>query len=215
MSTGVIRKEQATQLGRWEPEAFSEPPKNEVKLPTVDEINRVHKNAHSEGFEEGFRQGSNAAVAEAARLTDLLTGLQADLGNFEQQIAEKLMGFALTLSQTVLRTALDHHPELILPVVREALAEVPPVNNTVQLHLHPQDAALLRKHGGELIKLDQIEFVEDPRLEPGGCRVRNSSVEIDATLAVRWRRALATLGRDDAWFKEKQASETNGDDATQ
>ena len=118
----------------------------------------------------------------------------------------------MALSQAVLRTTLDHRPELVLPVVREALSEIPSKGNALRLHLHPQDAALLRKHGSDLIQPEQIQLVEDVHIERGGCRVRNSSAEIDATLPARWRRALAALGRDHAWLSATNPPETEHDD---
>jgi flagellar assembly protein FliH len=43
--------------------------------------------------------------------------------------------------------------------------------------------------------------VEDPQIERGGCRLETPSTEIDATLETRWRRVIASLGRDDPWIE--------------
>ena len=42
--------------------------------------------------------------------------------------------------------------------------------------------------------------VEDHRIEPGGCRISSPNCEIDATLATRWKRVIAGLGRDASWI---------------
>jgi hypothetical protein len=42
--------------------------------------------------------------------------------------------------------------------------------------------------------------VEDGAIERGGCKFQTGASEIDATLETRWRRVVASLGRDDGWL---------------
>ena len=44
------------------------------------------------------------------------------------------------------------------------------------------------------------KIVEDAQIERGGCRLETPTTEVDATLETRWRRVVASLGRDDSWI---------------
>ena len=214
MSAGVIRKEDSGEVGRWEMEAFGPSDHRNVKLPTVDQIDRLHQTAQSEGFDQGYRDGRAAATAEAQKLAALLRSVEADIEQFDQHIADHVLSFALVVAQSVLRADLDHRPELIIPVIREALTEIPTSGSSRQLHLNPQDIAVLKQHGADLISSGRLEIVEDAGIEQGGCRLRSDIGEVDATLPTRWKRALAALGRDDAWLG-KRDNETAHEDVKQ
>ena len=212
MSASVIRKEDAAGLKTWEMEAFGSSNLAKVTLPTADQIDRMHQSAHQEGFDQGYLEGGEHARAEASRLNTLLTNLQSELSKFDHMIAENVLRFALTLSQSIIRTSLEQRPELILSVVRDALAELPTPGKNRQLYLHPDDLALVSKHSAELSKSSPIELVEDKRLERGGCRIRSEYAEIDASLEKRWMHALAALGRSDTWLdKNDLATESDHD----
>ena len=211
MSAGVIRKEDTAEVDAWEMEAFGPSDHTGVRLPTVDQIDRLHQTAHSEGFEQGYRDGQATVAAEAEKLAALLSNVAAEIDEFDRNIADNVLSFALVVAQAVLRTDLDHRPELIIPVIREALAEFPTTGHSRQLHLHPQDAAIVKQHGSDLVSSGRIEIVEDASIERGGCRLRSDIGEVDATLPTRWKRALAALGRNDAWLTrdENEAEHEN------
>lgn len=221
MSAGVIRKEDTAQVDAWEMEAFGPSDHAGVRLPTVDQIDRLHRTAHSEGFEQGYRDGQARAAAEAEKLAALLRNVAAEIDEFDRNIADNVLSFALVVAQAVLRTDLDHRPELIIPVIRESLAEFPTTGHSRQLRLHPQDAAIVKQVASDLVSSGRIEVIEDAAIERGGCRLRSDIGEVDATLPTRWQRALAALGRNDAWLGQTtdeaaHENETDGeDDVTQ
>lgn len=215
MSAGVIRKEDTDQVDAWEMEAFGPSDHTGVRLPTVDQIDRLHRTAHSEGFEQGYRDGQARAAAEAEKLAELLRNVAADIDEFDRNIADNVLAFALVVAQAVLRTDLDHRPELIIPVIRESLAEFPTTGHSRQLHLHPQDAAIVKQHASDLVSSGRVEIIEDAAIERGGCRLRSDIGEVDATLPTRWERALAALGRNDDWLRPQKNEAAHGHETGQ
>lgn len=213
MSANVIRKEDKAEVGRWEMEALGAPDHSRVNLPTVDQIDRLHQTAHSEGFEQGYREGRAKASAEAAKLTALLHSVESDLETFDQNIADNVLRFALVVAQAVLRADLEHRPELIIPIIRETVAELPTTGNARRLHLHPLDAALLKEHSVDFTSSGRVDIVEDAAIERGGCKLRSDIGEIDATVSARWKRALASLGRNDDWLTGPGSEQEQGDDS--
>jgi flagellar assembly protein FliH len=214
MSAGVIRKEDSAEYGPWKPELFgTSGHPSRVKLPTVDDIDRMQRSAHSEGFDQGLRDGQARAQSEVQRLASLVSALESDLTRFDRELANDVLRFAMVVAQSVLRSALTYRAELVLPVIREALSEMPSAGQTRRLHLHPEDAALVKQYDNAVDASNQLTIVEDARIERGGCRLRTDNAEIDATLATRWARAMAVWGRDDKWLElSTTGDEEAGDD---
>ncbi|MGH8429807.1 MAG: FliH/SctL family protein, partial [Solimonas sp.] len=42
--------------------------------------------------------------------------------------------------------------------------------------------------------------VEDAQMERGGCRVETATNQIDASVATRWQRIAAALGKESDWL---------------
>ena len=119
---------------------------------------------------------------------------------FEGDIADALLSLSLTLARQMVREAIAVRPELLLPVVRDALsALVANVKDNV-LRLHPSDLDLVRRHLADDLARGGWRLVADESIEAGGCRIDASNGSVDATLAERWSQALAMLGRNDQWL---------------
>lgn len=190
-------------------EVYEEPP---PPLPTAEEIEAIYEEArqsgyaagHEEGLQAGQKQGQESAEAmgraEAERLAAIIQGLAESMKNCEQQVADQLLGLALEIARQVLRQSLRIKPELILPVVREAIAALPVSHGHPLLLVNPADAALVRERLGDAIAHSGWKMIEDLLIEPGGCRVEVAGSEVDATLATRWQRVLEAIGTSGDWL---------------
>jgi len=101
----------------------------------------------------------------------------------------------------VLRQSLRVQPELLLPVVREAVTVLHPHHGQPLLFVHPDDAALVRSQLGDQLAHSNWRIVEDKALSAGGCRVELGASEVDATLETRWRRVTESIGASQEWLK--------------
>ncbi|OJW46831.1 MAG: flagellar assembly protein FliH [Candidatus Accumulibacter sp. 66-26] len=225
--TGFIPKEKLTAYQRWELAAFDEeaqaaaepeppppppepepeppPPEPEpelppVVLPTAEDIERMHAEAHEAGYSAGYEEGLGQGRAEAQRIDALLGDLQGALHEIDQDVAEQLLAVAVEIAGQVLRQSLEIKPELILPVVREAVAALPLYHGHPALRIHPDDAALIRSQLGEQLSHNNWRIIEDATLTPGGCRVELGASTIDATLETRWRRVIEAIGISQEWL---------------
>ena len=228
--SGFVPKEKLTAYQRWELAAFDEtgelPPS--VPLPvastapaestpdqsppltlaTAEEVERIYTEAHEsghaaglqEGHAAGYEEGIEQARAEAAQISALMENLQHSLQNFDQGVADQLLAVSLEVASQVLRQSLRIKPELLLPVVREAIASLSPHHGHPALFVNPDDAALVRTHLGELLSHNNWRIIEDSRLEAGGCRVEVGASEVDATLETRWRRVIESIGVTKEWL---------------
>ncbi len=182
-----------------------------VMLPTAAEIEQMHEDArqqgYQEGYQEGFSTGQNEGSAEveekAARLDALLLGLEQSLRTMDQEIAEKLLATAVELASQMVRQSLKIKPELVLPVVREAIGSLNPGVGQPMLLVHPDDAPLIRKSLSEQLAHGNWRLAEDTSITQGGCRVELGAGEVDATFQTRWKRILESIGINQEWLDEK------------
>ena len=181
-----------------------------VVLPTAEDIERMHIEAHEQGYAAGHAEGLTAGHAEglaaahasAAKIDALMTGLQQSLDSVDQQVANRLLATAVEIASQILRQSLRVKPELLLPVVREAVATLYPHGGHPALFAHPDDAALIRTHLGEQLAHNNWRIIDDASLSAGGCRVEVGASEVDATLETRWRRVIDAIGISPEWLSE-------------
>lgn len=187
-----------------------------LQLPTAEEIERMHSEAYDSGYaagheagyqagldsgrDEGYAEGAARGRDESERLAALMQELTQALTQSDQQLADQLLALAVELASQVLRHSLRVQPELILPVVREAIATLPAHHGHPLLFLHPDDAALVRSHLGEQLNHNAWRVVEDPAITAGGCRIEIGASEVDATLQSRFRRVIDTIGASSDWL---------------
>jgi flagellar assembly protein FliH len=158
------------------------------------------KEGYDAGWSEGYESGKARLLEETARFTQLMAALEEALAGFDELMGAEMLAVALAIARQITRSALDFRPEALLPVIREALAGLPQPGAHAQLILHPDDAELVRSLMGDELAHMHCRIVESNQLERGGCLVKTEASEIDATLAGRWSRVIATLGRNDAWL---------------
>lgn len=183
------------------PEQAAPPPEPPLALPTAEDIERVHREAQAAGYATGYQEGSAAAQAMASSLATLMNNLQQALATIDQGVADQLLALAIEIAQQVLRQSLRLQPDLLLPVVREAVAVLHAHHGQPMLFVHPDDAALVRRHLGDQLSHNNWRIAEDDGLTPGGCRVELGASEVDATLETRWRRVIEAIGVSDEWLK--------------
>lgn len=201
MSSNIIPKEQLSAYQRWELNSLDGSASPAVPLPTAEEVENIHQQAYQEGYAAGYGEGKGKVDAELARLVQLMSALDGALSQFEGDLTQNLLALALDVAKQMLREALRVRPELVLPVIREAVSSLPQASQHPHLKLHPEDASLVRSLMADELNHFHWKLIEDSRVERGGCRVETANSEIDATMESRWKRILAALGSEGAWLE--------------
>ncbi len=184
------------------------PPPPPMDYPTVEELEAIREQARQDGYDEGHAAGHADAI-EAGKLVtaeqlehlrSLAASFTTSLQDADQLIASDVLELALQLAKGMLKNALPVKPELILPIVREAIEYLPVLQQPALLVLHPDDAAVVRGAIGEELDKGGWRVVEDPQVGRGGCKVDTASNQIDATAAARWQRLSHALGKEVDWL---------------
>lgn len=179
-----------------------------IAYPTVEELEAIREQARKEGYDEGreaghadaMEAGLQASKEELQHVRALADSFSTALRDADQLIANEVLDLALQLAKGMLKNALQVKPELILPIVREAIEYLPVLQQPALLVLHPDDAATVRAGIGEELDKGGWRVVEDASVGRGGCKVDTASNQIDATAAARWQRLSHALGKEVDWL---------------
>jgi flagellar assembly protein FliH len=187
-------------------------------LPNVDgpvvgrrragDLNLIEREAWEQGYAGGRQAGLAAAQAEqaallgeargrAARLEEILALMSAPLAELDEQVLAQLGTLAGQIARQVVRRELRAEPQQIIAVIRETLALLPLAAREVRVHLHPEDAALVREHLAEPNAERAWSVIEDPVIGRGGCRVSSENSTIDAQVESRLGAAIAAALGDE------------------
>lgn len=161
--------------------------------PSVEELAAIEKAARDEGYAAGHAEGLAAGQAEVKRLQAqlgaILRALGAPLADLDQEVGEALGALAVRIAGSLLEEAYVAEPERLARLVRATLETAGMERSAAEIHLHPQDLALLKP----LLEGDALKLVNDASLRRGDLRVHGSSLRVDAALETRLRSAYSAL----------------------
>lgn len=200
---------EAAAAARWDlPSVTGQPLQTRRAGKTVSELEEVEQRAYQEAYAKGREAGLAAAKAEmqpqidrlrqqAERLDTVLSFLAQPLQALDAQVEEQLVGLALTVAKQLVRRELRVDPTQIIAVLRETVGMLPLSARDVRVHLHPDDAAVVRERLASPSADRAWVIVEDPVLTRGGCRVTTETASIDARVESRIAAAIAAVLGDE------------------
>lgn len=218
MSDGTIPKGQMSAFQRWEMASFGDERPSQVAERTLavaaaariqqEEVHQARESARKEGYaagykeayalglqqgqedghREGFESGKEMIDAELESVRNIARHFAEQIASANTLVAQDVFRLALDLSEAMLRTSLALDPELVLPVVREAVESLPSVQRPAQLILHPMDAEIVRSRMGDELDKDGWRIVTDSHMEPGGCKLETAQNMVDASFTTRWHK---------------------------
>lgn len=165
-------------------------------LPTVDEVTAIGKQAH----DEGYRAGQAEAREQNERLASLLAGVSESVARMEREMAQTLVKVAVDLARQIVRESIVVRPEIVIPLVNDALAGIARTVDPGAVYVNPADLGIVEERLGEALAHAGWRPFANDAIERGGCRLEFAGGQVDATVATRWARVMAQLERDDAWL---------------
>jgi flagellar assembly protein FliH len=166
-------------------------------MPTVSGLVDLQAEAYKEAFEQGLAEGREAGRAQVRAQVEQLAGMFYDLAKpFEELDAEverELLTLAMALARQIVRRELRADPTQIIGIIREAIAALPVAARDVRVHLHPEDAAVVRQNLAPTESERAWQIVENPVMARGGCQVTTATSRVDARLETRLGAILGEL----------------------
>jgi flagellar assembly protein FliH len=169
----------------------------EVKMATVGGLADLQAEAYKEAFDQGLADGREAGQREVRGQVERLAGMFYDLAKpfdaLDEEVERELLTLAMALARQIVRRELKADPTQIIGIIREAIAALPVAAREVRVHLHPEDAAVVRQHLAPTESERAWTLVEDPVMARGGCQVTTATSRIDARLETRLGAILVEL----------------------
>jgi flagellar assembly protein FliH len=181
---------------------------------TVENLQRIEAAARDEGYAKGYEAGMKVARSEMQAQLDTLASqvkrfdaalnfLTQPLSQLSDEVQQQLVKLSMTVARHVVRRELKLDPGQVVAVIRETVALLPVAARDVKVHLHPEDAALVRERLGMPSAERAWSIIEDPVLTRGGCKVTTDTAHVDARVEARLGAAIsATLGDERAPGRE-------------
>jgi flagellar assembly protein FliH len=198
----------STLARRAAEQVHHQPPEPVVHMPTEEELAAIREQARAEGYQngraaghaDGLADGRAQAEEQLERLRAIADAFGTAVARADETIASDVLDLALHLARGMVRTAFDVKPELVIPVVREAIEYLPVLQQPALLMLNPADVEVVRAGIGEELDKGGWRVVPDPQVGRGGCRIDTASNQIDAQAATRWQRLSQALAKNVEWL---------------
>jgi flagellar assembly protein FliH len=180
-AAAVLSAEDIGIVTRWEQPAME----GGGRLLTARQLESLQQQAFDEAHAAGYAAGKAEARAQVERFEALMRSLARPLEDLDESVERELVALAVSVAKMIIRRELRTDPGEIVAVVRDALALLPVGVREVRVHLHPEDAALVRALASTADAQPGWRVVEDPVLSRGGCRIESETSQIDARLETR------------------------------
>ena len=162
-----------------------------------------HAQGHAHATLEGQRQINtyiSTQGAEAARNFGQLFELaQMQIADSEQVMAKGILELACELARQVLRHELSSNPNVLQPVIREALGLIAVDCKAAVVRLNPLDRDVFSDVLQQEFPNLALTLLADQSIVRGGCLVEAAGTVVDGTVQKRWARAVASLGLESSW----------------
>jgi len=153
------------------------------------EADRIEQEARDKGFAAGEAEGRAAGKEEYEAQVRQLAAFIDTLQNQRQELLDRYEREIMTLITTMVDRLVQHevsvNPLVIQACLKQAMAFVVE-NSLVKVHLHSDDLHRIKEISLENPALfegkNRVQLVEDPAISQGGCLLKTSFGEVDATL---------------------------------
>ena len=169
-----------------------------------------------EGRAEGEREAREATTSEwqqkmeqyqaeegrqiADRMQRVVLAAQREVQGLQQKMAPDVLQLACDIARQVVRQELRSNPQALLPVVREAMDMLSAESKPVTVRLNPVDWEQLKEALKAEFPQPKIEWLVDPTVSAGDCKLESAGAQVDGSLEKRWQRAVAALGLVSTWY---------------
>jgi flagellar assembly protein FliH len=193
---------------------------NDIRPPTANEMQSLHKDAYDEGFNmgrkegrsQGYKEGRDQAESESQdlfqRLEGLFNALAEPVSQLDDEIENSIAELALSIARQLVRREIKTEPGEIVAVVREAVRALPISARKPTIYLHPEDTQLVRNALSVGEDEKSYRFEEDLLLTRGDCRVETESSNIDASIEARLSAIAVNMLGDDRQHDEDKSDAT-------
>ncbi len=197
----IISSEEAGNFKAWQlpdvgnSQDIPQPSQDATTPQSLDEmIRQAKEEAFAQGVAHGVSQAQSTLANDASnewqqkvnQLDGLISSLNEPLNATDENVEKEILNLVMSMTQRLCRHELSINPEQVMTIVQEAKALLPANAKNIQIHVHPEDAALMRQAMQEKGDDSISAYLhENHELSRGDCKVVSDAGQIDATLEAR------------------------------
>ena len=192
-SNAPPREDPKTDAQRWdlpsvEGAALPRPGSKGVNVMHLTLVEReAWQHGYKDGHVEGVRKGEAELAKRIAEVDVKIAALEAIMGTLAKPLDEidatietELTRLALAIAKHLVRRELKIDPTQIIGIIRHTLGLLPLSARNIRIHLHPDDAAIVRERLARATGEQEWQLAEDPLMARGGCRLTTDNSSVDA-----------------------------------
>jgi flagellar assembly protein FliH len=190
----------------------------------VMHLEAVERDAWEQGLAAGHAEGVRRGEAElAVRVNEFnvkIAALEAIIGTLakpleqlDEAMEQELTRLALIIAKHLVRRELRLDPTQVIGIIRHTVGLLPVATRDLKVHLHPEDARIVREKLAQPSGEPEWVLKEDPLLARGGCRLTTATSNIDARLESRVAEAVNGLLGDEGGVRERGVQADEAEDA--
>jgi len=175
---------------------------------TLAELEKIHEQAHLEGYEagreegrkaghaegleqglaEGRAQAETAMIAQQEQLTAIIAALSAPLSVHHEHLSLLATELSLAVAEAVIPAAvLSDNFKAITQAVAEALALLPENIGRVRILVNPDEVDAVSSYVASLSDGEaEVSVVAKADIERGGCVIKSEHTDIDHLIKTRF-----------------------------
>ena len=193
----AVNADKLTAFERWELPLVDGP----AVSTTAAELESIQEQAYKEGYASGQKKAYEEKKREMenviATFQTVIDAFVDPLKDMDDDVVSQITQLSMAVAKQVVRRELRTEEGEIVAVVREAMNALPASTRKVTLHIHPDDAELIRQAFslGNASDSDELlwKLSEDPLITRGGCKISAENSRIDATVEGRLNRIINNL----------------------
>lgn len=183
----------------WMPSVIDMRPESE-RVPAESEPDPVAE-AYALGFSQGRQEGERA---ERARLgpavraaEEAVAAINDNDSRWTGAVEENLVTLSLAIARHLIDREVEADNEIVRDLITRALAAFP-VDQPVQLRVHPDDLVIIRTLRAEQPRREDrqesmMSWIGDPRISRGGCIVEGRERIVDGRVETALERVYRRL----------------------
>lgn len=192
-SSEILTAESAGAATRWElplfaPAGLGDNTAIGAQLHTAEHLDALEQSAYQEGLQrghaEGYAAGMRAAEAQVQRVAAILECLSQPFRETSAEVEHALVRMTVDVARKLVNAELELDPAKTAGAIHEALAALASAPRELRVHVHADDAQLLRETLTLNTEVDW-KLVPDAKLRRGDCVLMTDSGRVDARLDTR------------------------------
>jgi flagellar assembly protein FliH len=183
---------EAVQRQAYE-EAFAQGKKDGFEQGYDEGVKNGFDEGLTEGIKKGYEENQHLLQEQAAEFARLMESLTEPFKVLDEEVEKELVRLAIAIATQIIRREIKMDPGQIIAAVKESVRILPLSSQKIYLHLHPDDAELVRSILAPTELSPPWNLIEDPLITRGGCKVDTEVSHIDASIENRLASVISTL----------------------